>query len=178
MKKLEYAQKIGNWVSAVILGQTQTLIARIDERTELMMEAIKDMKPKVDDMWPKVDILWKDKYAPANSPRRLNELGEKILEESGVREIIEGKKDRLTEIVRSMKPTTAYDAEQTIFSVVSDIPQYCPEIVNDLKDGAFRVGQNIDTILFVGAIHLRDLIFDDLGFSLDDLDHPKTKPLL
>ena len=89
MGKLDKIQKVGNWVSALLLGETKELIARIDERTLRLIEDIKDIKPKVDDMSPKVDVLWKDKYAPAGSPRQLNEVGEGILNSSGIKEIIE-----------------------------------------------------------------------------------------
>jgi hypothetical protein len=58
-KKLTILERIGNWFSAILLGNTRELIARIDERTINMSRYIQDMKPKVDDMFSKVDILWK-----------------------------------------------------------------------------------------------------------------------
>jgi len=32
----------------------------------------------------------------------------------------------------------------------------------------------LGSILFAGSIYLRNLIFPDLGFSLEDLDKPKN----
>jgi hypothetical protein len=54
---LGIAKKVGNCLSAILLGNTRELIARIDERTLHMAADLKDIKPKVDDMYPKVGIL-------------------------------------------------------------------------------------------------------------------------
>ena len=44
----------------------------------------------------------------------------------------------------------------------------CPEIIDELKQESFIVGQSIDTVLFIGGLYLRNLIFLELGFSLID----------
>jgi hypothetical protein len=167
-------KKVGNWVSAILLGNTRELIARIDERTMMMQKSLEDIKPKVDDMYPKVDILWKDKVAPAHSPRKLNEYGQKILKESSIKEIIDEKKATLLELVKAKGVTNAYDAEQAVLLVVKELPAHCPDVVDRLKNGAFNAGANLDTVLLVGGIYLRDLIFPDLGFSVEQLDAAKA----
>src|SRR3989344_6679339 len=91
-ESVEKLKKVGNWISAILLGNTRELITRIDERTIHISDTLKDIKPKVDDMFPKVDILWKDKVAPAHSPRRLNDYGITILNSSGIKEVIEEKR--------------------------------------------------------------------------------------
>ena len=55
-----------------------------------------------------------------------------------------------------------------------DLIEHCPDIEKDLKSGAFKVGASIDSVLFVGGIYLRNLIFEELGFSLKDIDNTKT----
>jgi hypothetical protein len=167
-------QKVGNGLSAILLGNTRELIARIDERTNLMLQNLHDIKPKVDDMFPKVDILWKDRVAPANSPRQLNKNGTEILSKSGIKEIIDEKKDYLLSLVKTKNISTAYDAEQTILDIVTELPEHCPDIVDRLKTGAFNTGSDIQVILFVGGIYLRNLIFSDLGFSLTEIDGQKN----
>jgi len=76
--------------------------------------------------------------------------------------------------VKKEDPKNAYDAEMAIEKVMIGLPKHCPDIVDRLKRGAFETGTDINVILFVGSIYLRDLIFKDLGFSLSDLDHPKV----
>ncbi len=176
---------VGNWLSAMLLGNTRELIARIDERTIFMQRdltgvkeeitgmkgEIDGIKSKVDDMFPKVDILWRDRITPSRSPRRLNAKGNAILNGSGIKAVIDAKKAQLLQLVRTKNVSNAYDAENATLEVVKELPMHYPDIVNGLKDGAFRVGASIDEVLLVGGIYLRDIIFSDLGFSLGDLDH-------
>lgn len=171
--KIGKLKKVGNWISAVLLGDIRELIARIDERTDFMKKDLDDIKPKVSDMFPKVDILWKDRTAPATSPRQLNEKGNAILEGSGIKEIVNQKKDELLRLVREKNVTNAYDADIAVLDVMKDLTRHCPDKVDELKNGAFRVGATIDDVIFVGSIYLRNLIFPELGFSLEDLDKSK-----
>lgn len=171
---LDNVKKVGNWLSAILLGNTRELIARIDERTTHMSADLKDIKPKVADMSPKVTILWKDRIAPSGSPRQLNAQGQSILESSGIKEIVDEKRADLLQIIRSKNSTNAYDADMVILAVMMDLRQHFPDVVDRLKTGAFNTGSGIDDLLLVGAIYLRNLIFPELGFSVDDLDKPKT----
>ena len=136
------------------------------DKTELIAFDVSDIKPKV-------DILWKDKIAPSFSPRQLNEQGNNILRASGIKEIIDTKKDDLLKLVKAKKVSNPYDAEESIGAVMLELPRYYPDIIDKIKLGAFNTGANMDTVLFAGSIYLRNLIFKDLGFSLDDLDQPR-----
>ncbi len=170
-QNLSRLTKIGNWIATLLLGNTRELIARIDERTILMQKDLeglkgdlKDVRSKVDDMSPKLDILWKDKLASAHSRRRLNAYGEKVLKESGIKEIIDEKKKELFGLIKAKEAKNIYDAEENILSVVKRLPEQYPDIVNKLKTGAFNTGTDLDTVLYAGGIYLRDLILPDLGF--------------
>ena len=172
-EEIKNLKKVGNWISAILLGNTREIIARIDERTIMMLEDLKDIKPKVNDMYPKVDILWKDEFAPANSPRQLNERGNLILEKSGIKEVIDSKKEVLLKVIKEKNNTNPYDTEATILSVVADLANYCPDVIEKLKTGAFNSGASMSSVLLVGGIYLRDLIFPELGFKVEELDKPK-----
>jgi len=113
----------------------------------------------------KVNTLWKDRAAPQGSPRTLNALGIKILNESGIKEIVDRKKEYLITLVKERAPKTAYDTDQCIADVMMELPIRCPGIVDTLKEGAFRTGADIDTVLFVGSVYLSKLIFSELGFT-------------
>jgi len=153
-------------IITILLTVIGYFLKRTLDKTESISDDVSEIKPKV-------DILWKDKIAPAHSPRQLNEKGESILNSSGIKEIIDEKKDNLFELVKDKAVTTAYDAEMAIYSVTMDLPKHCPDIVDRLKQGAFQSGVDINTVLFAGSIYLRNLIFSDLGFSINDLDKPK-----
>ena len=150
----------------VVFGGIGYALKRISEKMDIMSVDIADIKPKI-------DILWKDKYAPSTSPRQLNRIGADILNTSGVKEIIDAKKDALVIEIKKMPLGNAYDAEQAVMSVVNKLPEDYPDTIPQLKKGAFALGQNIDVLLLVGGIYLRNMIFPELGFSLTDLDEPK-----
>ena len=174
---LEKAQKVGNWISALLLSNTRELIARIDERTTYIQKDVdhmrmdlSDVRHKVNDISPKVDVLWKERVAPSHSPRQLNQSGLRILEQSGIRRIIDQYKSELLARVRGRHPTDAYVAEQAALEMVNRLQEFYPDIVDKLRDGAFRSGEDIGTVLLVGGIYLRNEIFPELGFTIDDID--------
>lgn len=153
--------------ACIYIGRKLEVLDSVRDRLENIYERFIKVEERV-------NTLWKDEVAPAHSPRQLNDLGKKILSESGIKEIIESKKSELLAQVKALKPTNAYDAEQATLNVVSEIGKHCPDVLLKLKDGAFRVGQGTETVLLVGGFYLRDLIFPELGYSLTELDKPKT----
>jgi hypothetical protein len=139
-------------------------------------ESVNKLTSKVDDLVKKVYSMWKDEYSEAHSPRVLNDRGANILEKSGIKEIIDKNKDCLLEEVRKANPTNAYDAEVVTLRVVDELPRHCADIDMDaLKNGAFSVGSDINGVLFVGGIYLRNQIFSSLGFELGDIDKNKNE---
>lgn len=144
-----------------------------EEIGKTIKEAIGDFKDRFISMESKMEILWKNEIAPAGSPRQLNEKGNDILNKSGIKEIVDDKKLKLLELAKKREPKNPYDAEKTIEEIMNQLPKHCPDIIDKLKDGAFKTGSDIESVLFAGSIYLRNLIFTDLGFSLEDLDKPK-----
>ena len=163
------------FTAGIAWGTLKTSVKAIKDLLDKnILPDLKEVRERFAVVEDRVNTIWKDEYAPANSPRQLNEKGNTILENSGIKEIIERKKEQLLRVVKSKNTTNAYDAEQTILSVVMDLIEHCPDIEKDLKSGAFKVGASIDSVLFVGGIYLRNLIFEELGFSLKDIDNTKT----
>ncbi|MEK7646449.1 MAG: hypothetical protein AAB381_02030 [Patescibacteria group bacterium] len=153
-----------------------TLRAKLDHVASTLKDKIEpdlmDVREKFTTVKDRVETLWQDRFAPSRSPRQLNERGENVLRESGITHILSRIRLQLLDEIKTKNPANAYDAEQVVLEVVSDITKHHPEVLDELKNGAFRVGENIDTVLLVGGIHLRNEIFPELGFSLTDLDMP------
>jgi hypothetical protein len=155
-------------------GNLTTKIGDISSTLKDKIEPeLKDVREKFSSVKDRVETLWQDKFAIARSPRQLNERGMEILKGSGIKSILERMKAKLLVAIRAKNPQNAYDAEQTVLEVVAEMPKYCPGVIDELKNGAFKAGQNIDTVLLVGGIYFRNQVFSELGFSLTDLD--KTK---
>ncbi len=161
-------------VAALIyIGRKLQVLDTLEKTVETLGKTVDKMYERFIKVEERVNTLRKDEIAPARSPRQLNDIGIKILNESGIKDIIIEKKKELLAKVKEINPTNAYDAEQATLNVVADLPKHFPDVVPQLKDGAFRVGQGIETVLLVGGFYLRDLIFVELGFPLTDLDKPK-----
>ncbi len=158
----------------VAWGTLRTLVKEIQRTlTDEIKPDIKNVRERFIVVEERVDTIWKDRFAPSHSPRQLNDRGTEVLIQSGIKEIIEGEKDHLLALVKQKNATNAYDAEQAILDIVMELPKHCPDMVDKLKAGAFKTGSGINALLFVGGIHLRNLIFSDLGFSLTDIDVKK-----
>ena len=166
-------------VAAVLLGvgiawgTLKTSVKHIGKTLDEIKPDLKEVREKFRVVESRVETLWKDGYAPAHSPRQLNDIGNKILKESGIEEVVNQKKNDLLKIIIEKDTKNAYDAERAIMEVMSKLPEHFPDVVEKLKLGAFQVGSDLDALLFVGGIYLRNLIFKDLGYDLIDLDKQK-----
>ena len=67
----------------------------------------------VSEMKPKLDILWRDKIAPSSSPRQLNDRGTDILNTSGIKNVVDEKRDLLLRLVKEKSPTS-FEVEQNL----------------------------------------------------------------
>ncbi|MDP1760191.1 MAG: hypothetical protein Q8L01_01920 [Candidatus Woesebacteria bacterium] len=177
--------QIGLWqsilgVAVILIGggiawgalrsNVSTIKKLLDEEIKPDLKNVRERFVVIED---RVKNWGKDEVAPAHSPRQLNERGKNILSESGIKKIIDEKKNELFNLIRGKNKTNPYDTEQSVLQVVSELKND-PMIVEKLKTGAFAVGTDIDTVLLVGGFYLRDLIFPELGFSITDLDKPKS----
>lgn len=153
-------------VALVYIGRKLQVLDNV-ERT---VESMRDRFTVVEE---RVKMLWKDEVAPAGSPRQLNERGNAILSGSGIKALIDAKRDDLFVAMQAKNLKNPYDAEQCVLQAVADFKKDSA-IVDTLKTGAYSVGADIDTVLLVGGIYLRDKIFTDLGFAVTDLDAPRS----
>jgi len=158
----------------ISIGKKLQVIDSLDDLVRKNIQPdLKDLRERFVVVEDRVKSVWKDTFAPASSPRQLNIQGENILEGSGIKEIIDDKKNDLFAVIKSKNISNPYDAEQCILSTVNELKNDAV-LIEKLKTGAFSVGADIDSVLLVGGIYLRNLIFNDLGFSLVDLDKPKA----
>ncbi len=149
---------------------TKKFITKTNKEISNFGRSLSRLIERVRNMGEKVNEIWKNSFSTANSPRKLNSRGENILKTSGVKEIIDSKKDYFLNIVKKKNPKNSYDAERIIIDIVSDVMISDQKILEKIKEGAFGSGADIMAVLFVGGLYLRDKIFPDLGFSIDDID--------
>lgn len=161
------------WIAVTVLGLGFAW-GTLKNDIKNIKESINDFKKSIREHDQDIATIKGRLIADSHSPRQLNEFGRKVLNESGIKEIIESKKDSLREEVQQKHPTNPYDAERMIEQVVNEIPRAHPELLESIKTGAFNTGVDVDLVLLAGSLHLRNLIFKDLGFELDELDAQHT----
>lgn len=124
----------------------------------------------------KLNELWKDKSAPAHSPRALNELGKKIFEDSGIKAEINKRLDEFYNVMVQKKPENAYQIQEYSEKLMYKLKNE-PQLKNFLEDAAFKTGSEIDSVLFVGSIYLRDLLLEKFGYKGGDIDKHDPKKI-
>lgn len=164
-KKLSIFQSIGNAIATLLLGDTKERIVRIEKDSEYIRKELdEDVKPVLRRVNERVTILWSRRVATGQSPLALNEHGKNILEYSGVKEIIEKHRGRLLEFVRSREPRNAYRVQEYSKEAVFELRDD-PEILSQLEEGAYQTGEDVDTVLLVGALYLRNQILPKFSFT-------------
>jgi hypothetical protein len=151
----------------VLLGTIGYFVKRIFDKTDEIGIDVSDMKPKV-------KILWEREFATGSSPLTLNERGKQILEESGIKEIVDAEAEDLLQKLADLKPLNAYQVQECSVNVVRVLAEN-PSVLAKLQEGAYKTGVNVDSVLFVGAIYFRDLALPKYNFKLEDIDEEKKE---
>ena len=117
-----------------------------------------------------------EKYARPGSPKKLTPLGNKVLNESGIKAVVDANQTKLIKAAKEKRPANAYDAEACAIQVVRDFVMSDTEIQNDLKNKTFSIGESFDIVLFVGGLYFRDIVLPELNYDFDDIDkHDPSK---
>lgn len=114
-----------------------------------------------------------DNSFAASSPIALLEKGNKILNNSGLKEYIDKNKDSFLKICKSKKQmNTQYDIQSVAFDFFDehDFTDY----EDKLKKTAYEYGVSIDIMRRISGIYFRDICLREHGFCPEDLDKPKT----
>lgn len=78
--------------------------------------------------------------------------------------------ETLMSLVRKSSPTNAYDVEVCSIQAVKKFVSKDEEILNEIKDNTFALGEVLPIVLFVGGLYLRNIVLPEFGYSLDDID--------
>ena len=117
--KLTVAQKIGGFVSTLLLGNTKEIIIRTDERVVGLMEAMKEVKKSVDDFRVSITdhganinaLKIHTKYGVSHSPTVPSEEGKKLLGKSKFDQQYPQLKTKIFTLMDTMSLRTLYDYE-------------------------------------------------------------------
>jgi hypothetical protein len=170
-------KKIGNWVSAIILGNTRELIARIDERTNQMFEDLRDnIRPDLQNVRERFASLEGSlgKTFASASPVKLLPKGVQILNDSGLKKYIDDNRAYLLDrFKRKCVMNNQYDIQEQSFKFFEELDFGIFD--DNLKMAAHDAAMDIATVRRIGGIYFRDMALSQAGFKPEDLDSPKNE---
>jgi hypothetical protein len=106
----------------------------------------------------------------SGSPLKLTEVGEKILNESGIKEAADTSRENLLEAIKGKHPESAYDVQKITRHIFQNIA-WSPHVVKSIKEYSYQSGQwGLSDILDVGAIYFRDIALKEFGYEVKDVD--------
>jgi hypothetical protein len=166
----------GNWIAlvGVILSVGFIIFAggRVIERVDNIKDEIDELKPDVK-MIPlikeKVDVLWASRYTEPGSPMVLTETGRKILQDSKIENFTAEYYNEILNKVKDRNSKNSYQAQEALLEIMRDYKnnEICK---SKLENAAFTAGVDVDTVLLVGAVNIRNKIINDLNMKIEDID--------
>ncbi len=136
-------------VIAALLAVIGFFLKRILDTTDRIVRDVHEMKPKV-------EVLWQRQFAESRSPLALNEEGLAILDKSGIKKLVDTRADQLIAALWTRKPENAYQLQEAAQAVLAELKSDAT-VLTELERGAFETGVDVDSVLWVGALYLRDL---------------------
>lgn len=103
----------------------------------------------------------------SNSPIKLTDWGEFLMEKSGFKKIISNpsKREYLIKLVKRKKPGNNYDIQQFSMDTMAELAEVNDPIAVPLKEYAYKEGLNLEIIINSAGIVLRDEVMKELKFD-------------
>jgi hypothetical protein len=116
-----------------------------------------------------------DKVVGSSSPISLLEKGKVILEDSGLKNFIDNKKEELMKNCQDKKKIkTSYDAQEISFSFFDDY-KFEKSFEDKLKQSAYKNGVSMNMIRRIAGIYFRDICLDYHNLKIDDIGKQENK---
>jgi hypothetical protein len=148
-------------------------------RSGALFERVGHIKDSVDEIKPdvkiipvikeKVDVLWQSKVVGPGSPIILTERGKDILNGSKIEEFTTEYYQEILQKVKDRNLQNPYQVQESLIEIVTSYKnnQLCK---NKLENAAYITGTDVDTVLLVAAVNIRDKVISDLGMKVEDVD--------
>lgn len=106
-------------------------------------------------------------FIKRESPLNLTEPGKEVLNKSGGKNFIDLNQEKLIESIKNRVPKTAYDVQEISKLVITE----CTNIdeFNVIKNYLYASGLDIELMIEMLSLYLRDLALKELGFKVTDI---------
>ena len=159
------------YLSYQIGGLTESVTSLEKSSDEVKFEIkeirqeITGMKLDVKKLQIKVDILWNNpslaKFITQTEP---NKAQLDALETSKIGKFVEDHYAEILSKVKSTEPHNANETQRLLVSVLNRLGQE-PEYKSKLNEAARGTGYDVDSLLFVAALTIKDRVIVDCGFD-------------
>jgi hypothetical protein len=130
---------------------------------EKTLEDILEMKTDITEMKVKLDVLWRAHLSKSTSSIKLNEDDLDALKASGIEKLVDNKYSEILSKVKALKPDNATQAQELLISVVNEYKGK-DDCRTALRDASLSSGYDVDSLLFITAISIKNKVILDLGF--------------
>jgi len=162
-EKLSTIQKIGGWISTLLLGNTKEIIIRTDERVQGLMKATDELRQSVDNLRMSISDHGSDikalkvhtRYGVSHSPTVPNDSGKKLLTDAGFFSQYPEIKNEIFALMDAMNLRTLYDYEHGAVEALEKLENH--PAMDLLKDYAVNnPDQPLELIFKVASWVIRD----------------------
>lgn len=141
----------------------------IEKTVNILESTLERIDKHIDKLESKLDATLISAISKSNSPRELNDVGKKLVQDSGIAKIVEENKEWIFEQVKKQSPQNSYRAEQFIIAAVEQLGTQ-PNLINKIEESAYQTGQLKEIILLAGALFIRDEILKRFNMNSKDID--------
>ena len=146
------------------MGVMNEKIMSIEDMLPRITNDIAGIKTDVAEIKVKLDVLWREHLAiPNSSSNKLNSNELNSLKASGVGNLIHRHYAEIFEEVKAMKPENPNEVQELLISVVSQFKNTVE--ANDLRASNLSKGYDMDSLLLIAAISIKDKVVEDLGLA-------------
>ena len=164
----------GNWIAiisiaVVIVIAFLGLLGNMLYRQGGLDKGLAMLDGKISNLDKKFDEFILRPFATSKSPLTLTDKGNEIFNRPKIQEFVKASTFDIVSKMKLLKYDSAYKAQEQLFSIVDSYKEGNYKI--NLENEAFETGQNIDTVMRIIAIGIRNDVFDQLNMKVEDIDN-------
>ena len=159
---------IFGWIITFIRFQER--VKNLEGKVNTMEADLKNTRDKVIACETRIEERGNKGLVKRGSPINLTEKGLDLLQKSGGQEWIITNRSELLKAIQNKKPTSAYDVQEYAKKVLEEIVRVNDARLKSLKDYAYAKGVNLDDVILVMSIQLRNEVMPEFpGFKVADI---------
>ena len=165
-------------ISLIISALTSFLVSSIrigvyKNKVDSLCEDVKEHKKEIREIRDmavecKTSLKEREPLVSRRNPLVLSDKGKAVLTESGGKAFIDGNLQELKEKLNALNMETAYDIQESSKSVIDEMKD--DKRLNPIKEYLFKEGREIEEIVLIFGIYLRDIILKEMGIEITEID--------